>query len=333
MGIVASDEDPVTVALRNSSIATACVLIAAAPFAFWISLLLTTPFVNGDQIAYRNFYDALFRAPLNEIAQLQFGNTGSAEPLFGLIMWLGANLEIDKDIYIAIWNTVLTFSVLRLTTSNRASLLFSALLLTNFYFVVLLTSAERLKFAYIALALAASSTRKWRSVVWCAVSIISHFQSLVILAALLSGFVGKLKLRAVLLKRNLIFVIPAIIPAIYLGARFFSVFQTQIIDKINAYLGAGNFSSVTDIAILLVVALACLPRKLEAFLMLLACAVASLALGEDRVNMIAFSLFIYFCIRDRRTSHPAVLALMLYFSFKTIGYVQLIFARGDGFGF
>ena len=320
-----------SITIRQSSLSMGCIYLLAAPLVFWASLTLTIPYVNGDQISYRLFYKALAQAPLYEIPRLQLVNTGSAEPLYGAIMWLGANLDIEKDVYVAIWNTILAYALIRLTMLRRSNIIFVILLLTNFYFIVLLTAAERLKFAYIASAFAVASNSPWRSLIWTIVALLSHFQSMITFGAWASGYISRIRIRSIFRRRNF-FTIALLGPIICaIGVVFALWFQASILAKINAYVGSGELFSLFNILILLIVSLICLPKKAEITIMLLVCALAAVAIGADRVNMIAVSIFIYVCIRDRRTSHPAALALMAYFTFKSMGFVKLIFAEGSGF--
>ncbi len=316
---------------RNSSISLGHIWLLGAPFIFWASLMLTTPFVNGDQVFYRNFYESLAYAQLNEIIQLQLGTTGSGEPLFGAIMWFGAKMGVDKDIYVAIWNTILACSLIHLAAYYRSNIVFIFLLLTNFYVVVLFTSAERLKFSYIALALAAASSSPWRTVTLCFAAVLSHFQTLIALFGWAAGYATRIRFERLAQKINLFGAAFLGLVVTGLAIVFAIQFQSTISEKASAYMGSGGFLSLVNIAILLVASLICFPKKAEVTLMLVTCAFFAFIFGSNRINMIAFSIFIFICIKEGRTAHPAVTALMLYFSYRSIDYVRLILTHGDGF--
>ena len=74
-----------------------------------------------------------------------------------------------------------------------------------------------------------------------------------------------------------------------------------------------------------------LRQKIEILLILTATAVAAMVLGPERINMVAFFLFSYFVVKQRKTGHPAILMLMTYFAIKGILFVADVFENGTGY--
>lgn len=306
-------------------------IIVSAPFFFVLSCIITTPYINGDQQFYRAFYEQLAGTQFSETPLLQFINTGSAEPLYGAVMWAGANSAIDKDIYIAIFNTILCCAVLFFLLKNRSTVFFIALMFSNYYLLVLLTSAERLKFSYIFLALAAASSTPFRARLWLVISPLFHFQSFILIASRVSGYLSSIRLKRVVKRKTLILLILGAFPASAAIVIFFRAFSHSLLGKIDAYSKFGGLEGVLNIALLIVASIFVFKRKYEVFIALASCMVFAIVVGPERVNMIAVSLFIYYASVYRRTSHPLVTMLMLYFSLKSIGYIVRVFEYGNGF--
>jgi hypothetical protein len=89
-------------------------------------------------------YEALYAANIEDVMPLSVRLTGGAEPLSDYIFWLGANLGIEKDIYISMLNIIFIVSLFLVARRSFVKMPMICLLLTNFYLVVLMTGEERL---------------------------------------------------------------------------------------------------------------------------------------------------------------------------------------------
>ncbi|QEQ57217.1 hypothetical protein [Chlorobium phaeovibrioides] len=78
----------------------------SASFFMW-SYFLLMHYTNGDQGSYRLFYQALQSVPVGEVMPIALAYVSSEEPLSAFILWVGANLGLDKDVYVSILNLVL----------------------------------------------------------------------------------------------------------------------------------------------------------------------------------------------------------------------------------
>src|SRR5690606_38999651 len=112
-------------------------------------------FYLGDPEHYTRFYNSLFGVHPRNWAALQRAQLGSAEPLYRYVIGAAAFFGIDRIQYISMWNGVLTASIGYVLLKHQSSIIFAVLVFTNYYLMVILGSAERLKFAYIFLTLSA----------------------------------------------------------------------------------------------------------------------------------------------------------------------------------
>ena len=298
---------------------------------FFISLSLLNAHVGGDQINYHALYDALGRQDTSDIASLLMAHVASGEILSGYILWFGASLGFDKNIYISILNVLLILGVVRLVLQSGGNLLVVLLVLTNFYLVVLLTSAERLKFAYLILVWA-HLLRGNFSFFLTLLSTMAHFQSLIFLAGVGSGLLGT---------RLISFIKTFRIKKLYLyygalaafGLYFILyTFMDEVLQKGAAYSGrGGQLTEIINSLALLLAALSIAKSKLRYITAVLPISVAAYYLGGDRVNMIAFTVVFYLAALDERLNHPVLIILLAYFSIKSISYVANIYEYGNGF--
>lgn len=298
---------------------------------FATSLSLIVPYTGGDQRWYRSFYDALPGASLLEVPVLQAIFTGSAEPVYGYLMWIGANLGINKDVYISIFNVGLLLSIFLFLYRNNAHWAFTALTLTNFYTIVLLTSAERLKISYLVIVLSVIASSRFARRAFMVVAPLAHFQAILLYLMVLAGFAAKTKVRVVVKKRAFKIAVLAAPLAIFMVLVFLAVFGPSLLSKATYYLRSLSPANAANIIFLIFVSMLVLDDKFRILLILLSSAVVAVLLGGDRVNMIAVVIFFYFCVVQKKTLHPLALIVMLYFSLKSLGYVAKVYQSGSGF--
>ncbi len=310
---------------------TSIYALTLTPVVFCLSLLLLDAYTGGDQVHYRNLYEALAKAPLSEMPMLLREIASSSEPLTGLILWAGARSGIDKDIFIASLNVLLVSGVFVLARRHKAPGSAILLLLTNFYLLVLITAAERQKIAFIFIVLAMLLDGNARRVVLL-VSPFAHLTSFLFLASALSfsieNSVRALLLRGSVFKRNLLLLSVAIVVILFLGV----VLLDGLLVKASHYLKSDiSFVEFSNISLLLFVCLFITRHRLRIVLALCPLFVAVYFFGGSHVNIIAVVVALYLLLTERRINHPLAYVLMGYFSVKSIPFLYNIFAFGDGF--
>jgi hypothetical protein len=301
-------------------------------FAFYASYSLLSYYVRGDQTHYHNFYNLIKGAPFSQVGPIALSAISSAEPLSWLVLWAGSNLGVDKNIWISILNVFLIVGLVALLQKHRAPWYVVALLLTNFYVIVLMTGAERLKIAYIFLIWAFVFEGRWRFLL-ASLSPLAHLQSLILLMSVFLSSISDQVRRVVFFgrfsKKTFLYILVSVVTV----GSVFLYLQDGILRKGQAY--ASRAIPITELAnILLLITIGFLVTKdrFRLFLTLLQLVAVVAMLGGQRVNMIAVSMFIGLMMYERRLSHPLVLLLLFYFSLKSIPFVSNIYRYGNGFG-
>lgn len=124
-------------------------IILSIPILGPLLYFLQSKYIGGDQSAYWKFYEAVSDEPLNKVSYFGYYWLGAIEPIHLYIMWIGSRLNIDKNLYVTIYNLLFVFGLFLFMQKNKVKILPQILIFGNFYVSVLLFAAERLKFAYI----------------------------------------------------------------------------------------------------------------------------------------------------------------------------------------
>lgn len=292
-----------------------------------LASVLLGAYTEGDRRHYSQFYDAISHVELWEVPNIQRAHTGSGEPIYGAVMWLGARLAIPNQIYIGIANGLLCGLLAALLLRARAVFWMYPLVFSNFYLLVLLTSAERLKYAAIFILLGLLSGGTARAILFLAAPF-THVQTLVVYAAAAVGLLFDARSTVSILgrtrSRTSISIFAAIILIIFIWQ------HEYIIAKIAAYADSGG-----DIFVMLgITALTYLtfPNRINLVLSIGSLCIASFVLGGERINMMGYILYAYYCFTYNRGNSPYLAVMSIYVSYKSIGYVQSIFSVGHGFG-
>lgn len=314
--------------IRNSEYLIYIIIIGTY---FFLSLALLEQYILGDQRHYHNFYNLIYGIPFSEVGPIARSAIASTEPISLLVLWAGSNLNVDKNLWVSILNCFLILGLVLSLRKYRVPWFTVFLLLTNFYVIVLMVAAERLKIAYIFLLWALVLEGRWR-LLFLSLSPLAHLQSIILLAGAFAAYssetVRKIIVQFSIPKR---FVLLAAIATVTVGAIFLYL-QDAVIMKGEGYLARSiSLTEMLNILLLLIIGILVSRDRFRMILALSPLIVAVALIGGDRVNMIAVSLFIPILVFERRLNHPIVIVLLAYFSVKSIPFIQNIYHYGNGF--
>ena len=315
----------------KKKIVTGWLVAALIPLSFIASYHLLGLYTEGDQIVYHNLYQALNGSDIGDIVFLSTYHTGGAEPLSALIFWIGSNLGVEKNIYISFLNVILVASLFLLARKNHVKMPMILLLLSNFYILVLICTAERLKIAYIFLIIAMLFVGKVR-IFLLACTPFAHLQSIILLSCVLLSYLNpfsKLNLRfdfhTIVKNTRMLFFIGIIFTIVGL------FLYEAISQKFENYADKYSALELLNVMILMIVAIYVTRRRSYMAFLILPLLPAIMLIGGSRVNMIAVTLVIYTLMKERRLDHPMIYFLMIYFSFKSIDFIERVLLTGQGF--
>lgn len=303
-------------------------IVGVVVFAF--SIWLLPLYHSGDQRYYREFYRVAGSYDLLSAMKRQVYMVGSSEPVYGLVAWAGSRLSIDKDVYIAIFNVLLVVLMFFAIRAYRGGYIFFVLLLMGYYNLVLLTSAERLKFGYIVL-FASLCAVGYPRVLLLFASIFGHFQMGVAAASLGLGQIAHARIFQRQTAFRLIYGVLAVGAIGGLSFLLVFLFGSQIGAKLTAYYRGVSLLDSANVGLLIGAGLLIYSRRWEFILSMVPSFAAVVALGASRSNMIAVTVFMILMVKDGKSRHPLVTGICMYFCFKSLGYVSNIIRYGDGF--
>lgn len=299
---------------------------------FLFSLWYLEAYYMGDQRAYKLYYDSLFQMPSSSWITFQRQHLGSSEPLYGYVIGPFAYWGANRIVYLSLWNGLLIACIGHAMVKYRCSVIFSLFVLSNYYLLVAVGPAERLKFAYICLILAFSLDSMKVKLLLTLISPLFHAQAIIqlvsgvgyYLASNLFSFLRMpLKSIAIVLVSALSF---AILAYAYIG------WVGQSIEAKSAIYSeaSGGLSEAIQWAMLLIGGLIAFRRRLAYFVGMMPMGVMTILFG-NRVNIATFALFVAVAMVEKKTKSPIVLVVMAYMSYKSIGFMSDVIRYGDGF--
>ncbi|SEK39201.1 hypothetical protein [Halomonas daqiaonensis] len=302
-------------------------------FAFYFfSVFLLNFYVSGDQYYYHMFYDAASNGSLQDAINLGRRMLSAGEPISLSILWVGAKLGVPKNLYVSFLNIILFLGVYRLCWKYRCPWYAFILLVASYYFIVLMTGAEKLKIGYIFIIWSLVSSGYLRYIL-VVLSITSHFQMLAFIAVFYFketvSQVNQILKNGKTSKRFIFLVVSSglvIIPIFWL-------LSEVVLSKIISYYdGELKFFDAVNVVFLFIISFIVFRRWDYRVWSVLLFAPFAIVLGDSRVNIMAVSFCFYFFLVYRKMSNLFVLSLLGYFVFKSFFFVESIFINGHGFG-
>lgn len=299
-------------------------------YAFVLSIVFSGYYVGGDQYHYTDFYDNVASFDILEAYRYYNSKLGASEVVYFLIVYLFSPY-ISKLILFSIINSILAFYLTRaLLRLGMAPLLLFPIGL-NFYLLVLFFAAERLKLSMTFLIIALSVANGRSSIIFTLLSVLSHFQA----AFLIQTRFTKLfiSLGQAIIRQSFSKVLGRASLVIISIVVFFVIFKDPIISKTTGY--SDSFMSINNIIkpglFCLLSILYTRNHKLTALVMQLPIVVGAYFLGDIRMTIFSFFIFIYFGVQYNRGLNIGVIGSLLYFASQGWDFLQNVLLYGEGF--
>ena len=301
---------------------------------FLISLFLAPYYFAGDQIQYIGAYNAVYGHNFIDGFLPYRVYLSTEEPIHYTIVWVFSNLGFGKNIVMAAANSVLAYLLMRVLVKWRVSIyVVLTLVFTNFYVLVLYFAAERLKFGFIFLLLAILfSNRKRLSIFSAFVAIMAHIQLIIIYAAqLFSEKMHSIITGKKITKSDISLYLFSVLAVVTV----WTILGDHLIYKFDRYTERDQTNAIFDTwksFIFLVLTL--IYSKDNKFKIVCAFSViiaAVIVVGPDRVNMMAYIIFMLYALQYKRGVNVGVIITLIYFALQSVGFVSSIIYTGHGF--
>jgi len=297
--------------------------------AFLISLLLCHYYVGGDQHAYIRVYNMMPNLGLIEAQQYYQKYLTSRELVHFILIFIFSRIT-EKAVFISIFNSLLVYSALVFFRRLGANFFISAtILLTNYYVYVLFIPAERLKFGILLLLVSlifANSQKK--SIFYSLLSIFAHFQMAIIYSALVfEHSISKVKVLLINFKLSIHLIFLLIFPILV-----FLIFHDAILHKVNvAMIDSNGLRGILKPVIFLLGSLIYAKNRVSIVYMFIPLIIAAFFLGDSRVNMFCFFIFLYAALPVKNGWNLGIFITILYFGLKSFFFIEQVIKYGNGF--
>jgi hypothetical protein len=288
---------------------------------------------SGDQSFYRAYYQGIQSMDFMEGYYFLKVRLGASEPIYHIIMYFSANiLGMERIITIVIANTLLTYTLISWLMKRSFPIFLLPLIALNFYLIVFLFSAERLKFSLILFMFAWSMKGSFRYGVLL-LSVLCHFQMFIIFSSSISPHLlqllrflrGKVNRKGVVGMLLIIFLLIFFI--LYSDAILSKLFHYSTDDDVSRFLNGLMKNSIYLFFSLLLF----WKKRNLIFLSFLPILLAAMIVGGERLVFFSFFLFFFYCIIEKRVLNVFLILNLVYFSVKGFIFLNDIVIFGDGF--
>jgi hypothetical protein len=303
--------------------------IAVAGLAFVFSLVIAPYYVNGDQFHYIRVYEELVKLDFLDGFEYYKKALTSQEVVHFTLSWVACKY-LEKTVFVALSNSLLAYLATAVFIRWRAApWLASTIVLSNFYFVVLYFAAERLKFGFVFLAasILCLNRRRWLFL-FSFLSVASHVQVVIAYASILFRFfVVKIRRFLMVGRVHPLYVLSF---AIIIPITLFP-FGDQLLRKLEGYSHDQELASLGRSLAFLLLSIYYSRNRSDVILLFIPILVAAYVVGDERVNLLAYFVFLYYGFRINHGINAGVLIVSTYFSYASIPFLAKVLEYGNGF--
>lgn len=306
--------------MRKTLFFSFLLVIPAFVFSYFVGIY----YVNGDQSFYRPFYEDLSKYDFYEGFLLYQSSLGSIEPVYYVLTYFSSSF-LSKDVYISTVNSLLMVLLYVYLRRVGARWWFYPFVFTNFYLMVLLFAAERLKFGAFFLLLYASGVLS-NGMLFVPLAFFSHIQTLIFVPVRIFSSLGAKYESSIFNSWST----RILISFLLLCSIFF--LRDQILYKLPFYLENGGYSDIIKPLIFSSIGYVCAApqEKRAANFAQIPVIFACFFFGSERLAMVSYIIMIHYFIRSRKFSILGF-STLVYFSVMGLLFVLGIFERGTGF--
>jgi len=287
-------------------------------------------YTDGDQFYYRRAFDFVAGSGFLEGFDYYKDSIGSSEPVL-FVFYYFSSFVMNKDLLISIANGVLGFGIGKAMLRRRASPWVLFLLPVNYYLLVLMFSAERLKFSILFLLsfFLINSGRRWGGLL---ISILAHSQIAILYIGLLAANFFKQfreNFNTKLLRQILLVLVACLVAYYYVGENAISKLEFYS-DSENAY-DKGASALLKPAIFWGITLLYCRRQWVEASIYHAPILIFAYFVGSERLVIFSYGIFMFYALGYRRGINFGVISSSIYFAYQGVDFLSKIVAHGNGY--
>lgn len=300
-------------------------------FVFLASCFYLPLFVSGDQANYYCFYTGSSGLGVSDSYRVYRECTGASEPFYFVLVYVASALGFDKSVVFSFFNAFLFFSFASFFRGRGVAFLVIVMVgFFSYYFLAMYTELERLKvsFAFFFLSFFFFSIgRKYSFCFFSFLAVLSHFQIVLFYFAVFSMyFMRPFKVLFVSGRLSYYYIL-----GLFLFLSFFVLFFDNVYSKYSFYVSKGyslDWFSVLKVFPLFAFSLYYFGLKRSVFYTWFSVFVFILVFGGFRMNLVAYFVFLLFCMHYRRGFNFAVISSAIYFAYTGISSFNNVWELG-----
>jgi hypothetical protein len=303
--------------------------VALAVLFFILSVVVAPYHTAGDQVSYTRAYDRIRGVSIVDGIGVYRRIINSYEIVHYLFAWVGSNLNIEKTIFFAIVNAALVFFAAKLLLDKGFGA-FSTIIIvcTGYYLYTLCFTLEKLKIAILMCLLAMNSKSRGAKLTFGFLSVLSHFQMIIVFSAALFGYLGeRISFSAIVrFLRKKFLLTCCVLGFVVVVALWFRGFISSKLSYYAGIAGGGALGKLALLAVLMVSSFVTVKREFRRRFnfSILALSVAIYFVGGDRLTMIVYFFFITYLNVRSKLAVGVVLVMSIYLAYKTFVYLSMI---------
>ena len=218
---------------------------------YYFNAFFVAKSIDSDQYFYHIFFEQVRSYNFLDGIVFYRSIVGASEPGYYLLIRLAAAI-FERDFFISIVNTVFFILLWKFLKKLQVNRFVMILLSFNYYLMVLLFAAERLKFSFLFLLISTQILSFWRYFP-LSLSIFSHFQTVFIYTGILSEKLRNIFPLGNFSKINRLKLIELMKVAIGVLCLFLCLllYREEVNHKVGAYLLDGTFFDNVNLKILI----------------------------------------------------------------------------------
>lgn len=285
-----------------------------------VIFIIGQSFYGGDLHQYSALYEKLGEISLNNSFEASMHLISSSDKAYIFISWISSHLGIPRGVFVFLSNLLLLSGVLFFLYKKELSALYLFFIIPNLYFLVLISGAERLKFAYIFLIFAIAVKGNIKKIIFTLAAFFSHISIVIqILPIILLSFSRKISI----LNMFKVMIITSVM--------FFAIIYLNP-EKFKTYFGF----YWKDALFLAFVALVGYfeqykEKKKEYFFFTFPLVFVTLFVFPSRTSMFFVISYFYFVLNNSCKSYYVPLSISIYFAGMGVMYLINGFYYGHGF--
>ncbi len=291
-------------------------------FTVFISLYFGSLYTKGDQYFYNMWFEEISSLNLYYGYSYYASQINYFEFIHFLVTWYGS-LVFDKltlHMFVNVLFILLLVEVFKKLNFNP--LLALIIIASNFYVPVLLLAAERLKFGFMFLFLFVLFDAYNKKIYMVVLTLAGHLQFLILWVSIFFG----LSIKQIFSNKIPNRIIKYFIVMLVLGSYFIFISTDHLLYKFLQYQKLGGVSNIVKPVFFMFLSLyCCYHKKLLILGIFVALSVASFIIGNERITIFSYTVFLYFSsYRNKGVNAPNIFLIIYYGVKSTIFYSNII---------